>query len=221
MPLRKGWTINVKRARRLRIDMGLKRAVRLKKPGKLGGKPGVSGDGRTARPARRKDDVWTCDFIQGRTSDGRTLKWLTPVDESTRECPVLDAARAITGGDARRIPGRVVGRRGAPRMIRGDDGSEFVCEAAAGWLPGVGSESIPVAAGSPWQDGSIESFRGRLRDEFLERHEFETVADARAKGSSFRRGYDRIRPHGSPGYRTPEEFIRLCDAKEVADSITA
>jgi putative transposase len=221
MLLRKGWTINVKRARRLWIDMGLKRAVRLKKPRKPGEKPGVSGNGCTARPALCKNDVWTCDFIQDRTSDGRALKWLTLVDEYTRECLVLDAARSITGGDVRRILARVIGRRGVPRMIRSDNGSEFVCEAVAGWLPGVGSESIPVATGSPWRDGYIESFHGRLRDEFLERHEFETVADARAKGSSFRREYNRIRPHGSLDYKTPEEFSRLYDAKKVADAITA
>jgi putative transposase len=220
MLVRKGWTINLKRARRLWIDMGLRRMVRLKKPRKLGKKPGVSGNSCTSRPACFKNDVWTCDFIHDRTSEGRTLKWLTLVDEYTRECLVLHAARSITGTDVRRILAGVIGGRGAPRMLRSDNGSEFICEALAGWLPRIGSESIPVAAGSPWQNGYIESFHSRLRDEFLERHEFETVADARAKGSSFRREYNRIRPHGSLDYKTPEEFSRLCDATKVADAIT-
>jgi putative transposase len=221
MLVRKGWTINLKRARRLWIDLGLKRMVRLKNRRKLGKKPGVSGNSCTARPACFKNDVWTCDFIHDRTSEGRTLKWLTLVDEYTRECLVLHAARSITGADVRRILAGVIGGRGAPRMLRSDNGSEFICEALAGWLPRIGSESIPVAAGSPWQNGYIESFHSRLRDEFLERHEFETVADAQAKGSSFRREYNRIRPHGSLDYKTPEEFSRLCDAKKVADAITA
>jgi putative transposase len=221
MLVRKGWTINLKRARRLWVDMGLKRMVRLKNRRKLGKKPGVSSNSCTARPACFKNDVWTCDFIHDRTSEGRALKWLTLVDEYTRECLVLHAVRSITGADVRRILAGVIGGRGAPRMLRSDNGSEFICEALAGWLHGIGSESIPVAAGSPWQNGYIESFHSRLRDEFLERHEFETVADARAKGSSFRREYNRIRPHGSLGYKTPEEFSRLCDAKKVADAITA
>jgi putative transposase len=221
MLVRKGWTINLKRARRLWIDLGLKRMVRLKNRRKLGKKPGVSGNSCTSRPACFKNDVWTCDFIHDRTSEGRTLKWLTLVDEYTRECLVLHAARSITGADVRRILAGVIGGRGAPRMLRSDNGSEFICEALAGWLPRIGSESIPVAAGSPWQNGYIESFHSRLRDEFLERHEFETVAEARAKGSSFRREYNRIRPHGSLDYKTPEEFSRQCDAKKVADAITA
>lgn len=221
MLLRKGWTINLKRARRLWIDMGLKRTIRLKKPRKLGKKPGVSGNSCTARPARFKNAVWTCDFIHDRTSDGRTLKWLTLVDEYTRECLVLHAARSITGADVRRILAGVVGRRGVPRMIRSDNGTEFVCEAIATWLPQIGSEPIPVAAGSPWQNGYIESFHSRLRDEFMERHEFETVADAQAKGSAFRREYNRIRPHGSLDYMTPEEFSASCDAKKTDKVINA
>ena len=218
MLLRKGWTINLKRTRRLWIDMGLKRLVRLKKAKKLGKKPGVSGNSCTARPAKFKNDVWTCDFIHDRTSEGGTLKWLTLVDEYTRECLVLHAARSITGGDVRRILAGVIGRRGRPRMIRSDNGSEFVCEAVSAWLPKVGTEPIPVAAGSPWQNEYIESFHSRLRDEFMERHEFETVADARAKGAMYRREYNRIRPHGSLNYKTPEEFSKLCDSRKPIEA---
>jgi transposase InsO family protein len=221
MLLRKGWTINLKRVRRLWIDMGLKRTVRLKKVKKLGKKPGVGGNSCTARPAKFKNDVWTCDFIHDRTLEGGTLKWLTLVDEYTRECLVLHAARTITGGDVRRILAGVIGRRGRPRMIRSDNGSEFVCEAVAAWLPKVGTEPIPVAAGSPWQNGYIESFHSRLRDEFMERHEFETIADARAKGAMFRREYNRIRPHGSLDYKTPEEFSKLCDATKTIETANA
>ena len=95
---------------------------------------------------------------------------------------MLHAAGSITGADVRRIMARVIGRRGAPTRIRSDNGSEFICAALVDWLPGVGAKSIPVAAASPWENGYIESFHSRLRDEFLERVEFETVADARAKG---------------------------------------
>jgi transposase InsO family protein len=211
MLVRGGWTTNLKRVRRLWAAMGLRLAVRLRKPRKTGPKPGAGANGCKTRPARFKNDVWTCDFIHDRTAGGRPLKWLSVVDEYTRECLALHAAERLGGGDVRRVLGRLVGRRGAPRAIRSDNGSEFVCEALAGWLPGVGAEPIPVAPGSPWQNGFVESFHGRLRDEFLERHEFESVADARAKASWFRREYNRVRPHSALGYATPSEFAAACD----------
>lgn len=221
MLVRKGWSTNLKRVHRLWGELGLKRPVRLRKSRKTGPKPGVGGNGCKAKPARFKNDVWTCDFIHDRTTEGRPLKWLSLVDEYTRECLVLHADARLGGADVRRILGRVVGRRGAPRMIRSDNGSEFVCKALADWLPSIGTEPIPVAPGSPWQNGFVESFHGRLRDEFLERHEFESVADARAKASWFRREYNRVRPHSSLGYATPSEYAAKCESepgKEKAES---
>jgi putative transposase len=211
MLVRRGWTINLKRVRRLWNELGLRRPVRLRKPRKLGPKPGASSNSCTETPARFKDDVWTCDFIHDRTADGRPLKWLTLVDEYTRECLVLHAASSLTGADVRRLLARVIGRRGAPGRIRSDNGSEFIGAALVGWLPGVGTEPIPVAAGRPWENGYIESFHSRLRDEFLEREEFESVADAQAKGAWFRREYNTVRPHSSLGYATPKEFSAACN----------
>ena len=211
MLVRRGWTINLKRVRRLWNELGLRRPVRLRKPRKLGPKPGASCNSCTEKPARFKDDVWTCDFIHDRTADGRPLKWLTLVDEYTRECLVLHAASSLTGADVQRLVARVIGRRGAPGRIRSDNGSEFICAALAGWLPRVGTEPIPVAAGRPWENGYIESFHSRLRDEFLEREDFESVADARAKGAWFRREYNTVRPHSSLGYATPKEFSASCN----------
>ena len=87
-------------------------------------------------------------------------------------------------------------------------------KALAEWLPSVGATPIPVAAGSPWKNGYIESFYSRLCDEFLERNEFESIADARAKAAWFRREYNRVRPHSSLGYATPREFSAACDQKK-------
>ena len=129
------------------------------------------------QPSRFKNDVWTCDFIHDRTAEGCRLKWLTLVDEYTRECLVLHAGSSLSGADVRRIVARVIGRRRASTRIRSDNGSEFICEALVNWLPGKGTEPIPVASGSPWENGYIESFHSRLRDEFLEREEFESVTD--------------------------------------------
>lgn len=210
---RRGWGVNLKRVHRLWIGLGLRRTLRLKKPRKLGPKRGVSANSCVQQPACFRNDVWTCDFIHDRTADGRSLKWLTLVDEYTRECLVLHAASAMTGADVRKVLARVIGRRGGPTRIRSDNGSEFICAVLVEWLPGVGAKSIPVAAASPWENGYIESFHSRLRDEFLERVEFETVADAKAKGSWFRREYNAIRPHSSLGYATPKEFSAACDER--------
>jgi transposase InsO family protein len=116
---------------------------------------------------------------------------------------------------------RVVGRRGAPTRIRSDNGSEFICEVLVGWLLGTGTEPFPVAPASPWENGYIESFHSRLRDEFLERVEFENVEDARAKDSWYRREYNAVRPHSSLSYATPKEFSAACDRKGKRQMVVA
>jgi putative transposase len=206
-----GWAVNLKRVRRLWNQLGLRRPIRLRKAKKLGPKPGSSANSCVNQPARFKNDVWTYDFIADRTTDGGTLKWLSLVDEYTRECLALHVAGSVTGADVRRVLARVVGRRGAPRRLRSDNGSEFICEALQQWLPEAGAEAIPVAPASPWENGFIESFHSRFRDEFLEREMFESVPDACEKGRWFRREYNTVRPHSSLDYKTPKEFSDECD----------
>src|SRR5262249_25177208 len=149
-------------------ELGLRRPVRLRKARKLGPKLGTSANSCVNQPARFQNAVWTYDFIADRTVGGGTLKWLTLVDEYTRECLALHVDRALTGADVRRVLAWVVGQRGAPGRIRSDSGTEFICEALRGWLPKRGTKSLPVAPGSPWENGFIESFHSRFRDEFLE-----------------------------------------------------
>jgi putative transposase len=209
--VRAGWSVNLKRVHRLWRELHLQRPIRRKKPRKLGPKPGTSANSCVHQPARFKNDVWTYDFIADRTACGGALKWLTLVDEYTRECLALHVGRLVSGADVRRVLARVVGRRGAPRRIRSDNGSEFICEALSRWLPGKGAAAIPVAPGSPWENGSIESFNSRFRDEFLEVEEFESVPDGKEKGEWFRREYNTIRPHSSLGYDTPKHFSDECD----------
>src|SRR5262249_29574135 len=158
------------------------------------------------QPARFKNDVWTYDFIADRTAEGGTLKWLTLVDEYTRECLALHVGRAVNGADVRRVLARVVGRRGAPTRLRSDNGSEFIGVAVRQALPEQGAVPIPVAPASPWENGYIEAFHSRFRDGVPEVEVFEAVADAREKGKWFRREYNRVRPHSSLGYRTAHEF---------------
>jgi transposase InsO family protein len=208
----KGWTVNLKRVRRLWREAGLQRPVRRRRPDKLGPKRGSSANSCVNRPARFKNDVWTYDFMADRTASGQPLRWLTLVDEYSKECLALYAAASLTGRDVRAVLARVIGRRGAPGSIRSDNGSEFVCAALASWLPAQGAEAIQVAPGSPWENGVGESFNSRFRDEFLEREEFEDANDAREKGRWFRREYNTVRPHSSLDYQTPRQFAAECDA---------
>jgi transposase InsO family protein len=206
-----GWSVNLKSLRRLWTQPGLRRPARRKKPRKPGPRSGSSRGGCVSRPAPLKGDVWTCDFIAGRTADGGPLKWLSAVGEYTGECLVLQVDRALTGADVRRALGRAAGRRGAPGRLRCDNGAGFLCGALSGWPPGQGGELTPVAPGRPWENGYVESFHGRPRDEFLEVREFLPVAEARAEAAWFRRGYNRVGPHGAPGYKTPRQFSDGCD----------
>jgi putative transposase len=208
----KGWTVNLKRVRRLWRESNLQRPVRRRRQDKLGPKRGSSKNSCANRPALFKNDVWSYDFVADRTACGQPLRWLTLVDEYTKECLALHVAVSVTGQDVRSVLARVIGRRGAPRSIRSDNGSEFVCEALTGWLPSKGAEPIPVAPGSPWENGVSESFNSRLRDEFLEREEFEDARDAREKGGWFRREYNTVRPHSALAYKTPKQFSDECDA---------
>jgi transposase InsO family protein len=206
-----GWKVNRKHVRRLCRDLGLRRVVRHKPANKLGPKRGTSANSCKNSPARFKNDVWTYDFVSDRTTDGRTLKWLTLVDEYTRECLELYVDRNLTGQDVRAVLARVIRRRGGPRRIRSDNGSEFICDALKDWLPTKGTEPIQVAPGSPWENGFIESFNSRFRDEFLEAELFESVPDADQKGRWFKREYNTIRPHSSLSYKTPKRFSDECD----------
>jgi putative transposase len=196
---REGWRVNLKRVHRLWGELGLRRPQRRKPARKRGAKPGSSANSCVNQPARFKNDVWTYDFVADRTVSGGALKWLTLVDEYTRECLALHVARAVNGAGVRRVLGRVMGRRGAPSRIRSDNGSEFICEALCRWLPQQGTEPIQVAPGSPWENGYTESFNSRFRDEFLEVEEFEDVPDAKEKGAWYRREYNTVRPHSSLG----------------------
>lgn len=215
--LRDGWSVNRKRVRRLWNVLGL-RHTRRRTKSKKSRMPGGSQNSCVNQPARFKNDVWTYDFIADRTTAGGSLKWLSLVDEYTRECLVLHVAATMTGADVRRVLARVIGRRGAPTRIRSDNGSEFICAALTDWLPQVGTKAIPVAPASPWENGFIESFHSRVRDEFLEREEFESVSDARGKARWWRREYNRVRPHGSLSYKTPAEFSAECDRGEEKEA---
>jgi putative transposase len=204
-----GWTVNVKRVRRLTAALGLKPRNHRKRKAKRAF-PGTSGNGCTARPATGTNDVWTCDFIHDRTASGGSLKWLSVVDEYTRELLLLLPAATMTAEDVRRAFGRLVGWRGKPQAVRCDNGGEFVGAALAEWLTTRGVELRAVAPASPWQNGYVESFHGKLRDEFLNLSAFADVADAKAQAAWFKDEYNAVRPHSGLGYQTPKAFAATC-----------
>jgi putative transposase len=188
------------------------RALGLKLPGKPARPKARRLDGQDQnacylRPSRGKDDVWTWDFVFDRSSDGRSLKWLSLIDEFTRECLALEARRSMSAEEIREILAGVTSQRGGPpQRMRSDNGPEFAAEVVRSWLEAAGSGAWYVAPASPWQNGYAESFHSRLRDEFLNREEFESCAQAQELGRLWREEYNSERPHSSLSYQTPSEY---------------
>lgn len=208
---REGWAVNKKTVRRHWRRLGLKLAKPRANP-----KPrrphGQDANACHLRPSRGKDDVWTWDFIFDRTSNGRSLKWLSLVDEYTRECLALEARPGMTAEEVRVILAEVAAKRGGPpHRIRSDNGPEFAADAVRSWLESTGSGALYVAPGSPWQNGYAESFHSKLRDEFLNREEFESPAQAQAMGLLWKEEYNTERPHSSLSYKTPAEYAATCE----------
>lgn len=201
---REGRVVNHKRVERLWKRLGFQRSKRRKRR-RNPAFPGSSANGCVARPATRINDVWAWDFVFGRTTDGRVLKWLTLIDEFTRECLLLVPARSLTGPAVVRALAKVVGRRGTPTVIRSDNGPEFIGEVIREWLTTKQVGTLFIAPGSPWENGFAESFHSRLRDEFLNDERFETVGQATGKAQAWRHQYNTKRPHSSLDYRTPQE----------------
>ena len=207
---REGWSVHKKAVRRIGRLSGLRLAGPRATP-KPRRPQGQDANACHLRPSRGKDDVGTWDFIFDRTSDGRSLKWLSLVDEYTRECLALEARRGMTAEEIRVILAEVATRRGGPpHRVRSDNGPEFAAEVVRSWLEGTGSGALDVAPASPWQNGSAESFPSKLRDEFLDREEFESEPQARALGLAWKEEDNTERPHSSLGYKTPAEYAAQC-----------
>jgi transposase InsO family protein len=211
-----GFKVNEKRVRRLWRIEGLKVPQKQRKKRRF---PGAGGGGDNAcgrRRAGRIDQVWAFDFCFDRTSDGRTLKVFSVVDEFTRRCLAIRAGRAVTGADVVRVLEGLVERHGRPEHVRCDNGPEFVGAAVTAWAAGAGVSGLYIAPGSPWENGVVESYHARLRDEMLEREEFATLAEARGLLEIWREEYNNARPHGSLGYKTPTAFAAEAEACAAA-----
>ena len=194
-----GFAVNHKRVERLWRREGLKVPSRQPKRGRL-----WLNDGSCVRlrPAHA-DHVWSYDFVATRTSDGRPLRLLNLIDEFTRECLSIDVARRLSADDVLERLTDVFVRRGTPQYIRSDNGSEFTATAVREWLAKVGVRTLYIEPGSPWENGYVESFNGKLRDELLNAEVFDTVLEAKVLTERWRVRYNTVRPHSSLGYRPP------------------
>jgi putative transposase len=199
-PLRgEGFRVNHKRVERLWRREGLKVPAKQPQRRRLWLSDGCC---VRLRPAHA-GHVWSYDFVKARTSDGRALRLLTVIDEFTRECLAIDVARRITGDDVLERLGRLFTLRGVPGHIRSDNGPEFTAKAVRQWLGKLGVTTLYIEPGSPWENGYVESFNGKLRDELLDSELFDTLLEARVLVERWRQDYNRVRPHSSLGYRPP------------------
>jgi putative transposase len=150
--------------------------------------------------------VWAYDFVFDTSATGQQIKCLTVIDEWTREALAIDVAGSIRAGRVIDVLSRLVSARGAPRYLRSDNGPEFVSSAVLRWTTAEGIETAHIAPGKPWQNGTDESFNGRLREECLSMEWFRTRREAAAIIETWRQHYNDVRPHSSLGYLTPTEF---------------
>jgi transposase InsO family protein len=191
--------VNHKRVHRLWKQLGLQCPVRRKR--KRSQHPGG-----VPQEATHPNHVWTYDFVFDTTSDGRALKFLTLIDEFTRECLAIKVGRRLPAKAVIEALEQVFAERGVPEYLRSDNGPEFVARAVQSWLKERQVKTRYIEPGSPWQNAYGESFNGRFRDECLNMEVFYSLAEAATIVEMWRQSYNQERPHSSLGYRTPAEF---------------
>ncbi len=194
-----GWRVNHKRVERIWRQEGLKVPMKQPKRARLW----LADGSCVRRRAERPNHVWSYDFVQDRTHDGRAFRMLTIVDEWTRESLAIEVDRRLNSQRVLDVLGRLFVERGVPEHIRSDNGPEFTAMAVRDWLGRLDVAPLFIAPGSPWENGYIESFNGRLRDELLNGELFYTLKEAQILVERWRQNYNTKRPHSSLGYRPP------------------
>ena len=194
-----GWHVNAKRVQRIWRREGLKVPQKQPKRGRL-----WLNDGSCIRlrPCWA-NHVWSYDFVQDRTHDGRKFRMLTVIDEFTRRCLAIVVERGLKSDNVLHCLAELFVKHGPPDHIRSDNGSEFTAIAVRTWLGRIGVKTLFIAPGSPWENGYNESFNGKLRDELLNTEIFYTLKEAQVLIERWRQHYNTIRPHSSLGYRPP------------------
>ena len=203
----RGWQVNHKRVERIWRQEGFKVPKKQPKRGRL-----WLNDGSCIRlRPERKDHVWSYDFVTARTADGRAFRMLTIIDEYTRECLAILVERRLTYEDVIDQLFNLFILRGIPEHIRSDNGPEFTAKAIRKWLERLGVKTLFIEPGSPWENGYIESFNGKLRDELLNREIFTTLIEAKVLIADWRKEYNQVRPHSALGYRPPAPEAKMLE----------
>lgn len=194
-----GWLVNRKRVQRIWREEGLKVPQKQPKRGRL-----WLNDGSCIRKRPQyRDHVWSYDFVQDQTHDGRKVRMLTIIDEYSRECLAIVVKRRLTSLDVTEALYNLFITRGLPKYIRPDNGPEFTAAFVRNWLGDIKVNTLFITPGSPWENGYNESFNGKLRDELLNRELFFTLKEAQVLIERWRQEYNKFRPHSSLGYRPP------------------
>ena len=197
-----GWSVSDGRIERLWRREGLKVPQKQPKKGRL-----WLNDGSCVRlRPEYRNHVWSYDFVHCRTDDGKVFRTLNILDEFSRECLAIKVDRKLNSTNVIDALTDLFILRGVPSFIRSDNGPEFIAQAVQDWIKAVGAKTAYIEPGSPWENGYVESFNSRLRDEFLSLEEFENLSAARSLTASFRHEYNGRRPHSSLGYMTPNDF---------------
>lgn len=206
---REGWKINQKKTRRIYREEGL--AVRTSKRMK------VVTQVRVPPSAQSEiNEVWSMDFVADQLTNGRKIRALTIVDKFSRECPQIAVGYSLQGVHVVEALENLRTSRGLPKIISVDNGSEFISKALDHWAYLRGVKLHFIRPGKPVENAHIETFNGRLRDECLNVHLFESLIDAQEKIERWRVDYNNWRPHSSLGNLTPREFARRRTLKPSA-----
>ena len=164
--------------------------------------------------------VWSYDFVQERTHDGRSFRILNVIDEHTRECLAVQVRRQLDHEDVQECLTELFCSQGVPVHIRSDNGPEFIANRLRKWLGELGVKTLFIAPGSPWENGYVESFNGKMRDELLNREIFYTLKEAQVLIERWRKEYNTIRPHSSLGYRPPAPRTWLLSTPILQSGLT-
>jgi putative transposase len=194
-----GWSVNHKRVERIWRQEGLKVPPKQPKRGRLWLNDGSIVRLRPQFPMH----IWSYDFVQDHTQDGNPFRILNVIDEYTRECLAVKVARNLTHQDVLEVLAQLFCDRGIPVHLRSDNGSEFTAKKVRAWLSRLEVKPLFIEPGSPWENGYVESFNGKMRDEMLAREIFYSLKEAQILIEMWRREYNTIRPHSSLGYRPP------------------
>jgi putative transposase len=194
-----GWRVGTDRVQRIWRREGLKVPKKQRPRSRL-----WLNDGSCIRlRPERRNHVWSYDFVEAQTHDGRKLRLLTLIDEFTRECLAIRVARRINRFGVIETLAEVMFMRGVPEHIRSDNGPEMTARIVRKWLAQIGAKTIYIEPGSPWENGYCESFNGKLRDELLNGEIFYSLKEAQIIIERWRKHYNTLRPHSSLRYRPP------------------